>query len=84
MDGQKIEGCARMKSENRIQMTVRLNRADKELLDKACSADGLETGTAVRQILELICGQIRNGEEYVEVVVRLKAALRKAPVRTAS
>lgn len=59
---------------NRVQLSVRLDRPDKEFFGEQTERCGLEPSVAARQIIELMCQRMRAGADYIEALVELRNA----------
>jgi O-glycosyl hydrolase len=60
----------------REQLSVRVDPDDKRVWTAACEADGIDASTAARQVIELIAQRMRDGEGYIELLLRVKTALK--------
>jgi len=62
--------------QKRLPVVLRLTPDDKALWERACSDDGIESGIAARQVVELMIKRIRGGDGFIEALAIIKAALK--------
>ena len=61
---------------NRVQLSVRLDAADKDFFQTATEECGLEASVAARQLLELVVQRMRAGGDYLDALHELKTLWR--------
>lgn len=65
-------------SANRVQLSIRMNMEDRDLLADEAAKSGLDVSAAARMVLELTLQRIRTGGDFLDAVHEMKQCFREA------